>query len=80
MEQIEFIVRGHVYKLSREDVIKSLSGITPRPVRKHYVEISGTCYPIKQALAAAVGLEVIDFTSQDAYRIFRRLDFPIRQR
>lgn len=46
---------------------------------KHYVEISGTRYPVKQALAQALGLAVIDFTSQDAYRIFRRLGLSLGQ-
>lgn len=80
MEQLEITIRGHVYKLSREDVIKSVSKISPGPIRKHYVEISGTCYPIKQALAQVLRLEVIGFNSQDAYHVFRRLGFPIGQR
>jgi len=79
MQQIDFVIRGRAYKLSKEDVIKSVSGITPGPVRKHYVEISGRRYPINQALAQVLELAVINFTSQDAYRIFRRLDFPLGQ-
>jgi hypothetical protein len=79
MEEIAFIIRSHVYKLSKEDVIKSVSGVAPDPVRKHYVEISGNRYPIKQAFAQVLKLAVIDFTSQDAYRIFRRLGFPLGQ-
>lgn len=79
MGQIDFIIRGHIYKLTREDIIKGVTRLTPGPVRKHYVEISGTRYPVKQALAEALQLAVIDFTSQDAYRIFRRLDFPLGQ-
>ena len=79
MGQIDFIIRGHIYKLTQADIIKGVTGLIPRPLRKHYVEISGTRYPIKQALAQALGLAVIDFTSQDAYRIFRQLGFPLGQ-
>ncbi len=79
MVQTDFIIRGHTYKLTQEDIIKSVTDLTPGPVRKHYVEISGIRYPVKQALAQALGLAVIDFTSQDAHRIFRRLGFPLGQ-
>jgi len=79
MGQIDFIIRGHIYKLTQADIIKGVTGLIPGPLRKHYVEISGTRYPIKQALSQALGLAVIDFTSQDAYRIFRQLGFPLGQ-
>jgi 5-methylcytosine-specific restriction protein B len=79
MEQAFFVIRGNTYRLTRDDVIENIKGIHPEPIRKHYVEISGARYPIKQALAQVLGLAVIDFTSQDAYRIFRRLGFYLGQ-
>lgn len=49
----------------------------PEEIRELYVEMNGTRYPVKPALAEATGLHRGAFTSHDAMRVFRKLPIPI---
>jgi hypothetical protein len=79
MDSIEFTVNGEHMALSRSDVLNALSGIGPEPIRSHAVVVSGTAYPVKQAFAAATGLDRLDFTSATARRHLDRLGFELRR-
>ncbi len=68
---------GRVVILAAGDVRRALTGVAPGPIRDHYVEVDGQRYPVKQALAAAAGLDPADFTSQHARSLLRRLALPL---
>lgn len=70
-------VAGHVFVLDQEGVSRAVSRIEPGEIRDHFVEIRGRRYPVKQALAAATGLDLSDFTSQHARSALRRLGMPV---
>jgi hypothetical protein len=71
----QFTVGGTQFELSREDVEQRLLTVVPEPVRELFVEVNRNQYPVKQALAEAAGLQRGMFTSHDAMRVFRKLNF-----
>ena len=72
---MQFRLGGEDYNVSREDVEDRLKHIGPADVRKHFVSVNGKRYPVKQALAAAIGRPATDFITTDAIRIFSNLGF-----
>ena len=76
-EQIKFTVGGAEFLLSKEDVELKLKAVEPENVREVYIEVNGTRFPIKQALACATGLLRGTFTTHDAMRVFRKLAFSV---
>ena len=79
MDKITFTVNGDQMSLSRRDVTDALKGVVPEPIRSHAVSVGGTSYPVKQAFAAATGLDRLDFTSATARRNLDRLGFELRR-
>jgi len=77
MNRESFELRGKRIKLSRSDVEQRLRHVEPKPVTKYQVWINGKGYQPKQALAAAIGTPVADFTTMDATRILSRLGFEV---
>ena len=79
---VKFVIRGRVYDIRRDDVVKAVEGVEPEPMsgkRKYYVEIGGKRYPIKQVVALVTGLPRIAFTAMDAYRILTKLGFEVKE-
>ncbi|HWZ43934.1 MAG TPA: DUF5677 domain-containing protein [Candidatus Saccharimonadales bacterium] len=76
-EKTKFTVGGVQVLLNQEDVEQRLLAVMPEEIRELYVEVNGTRYPVKQALAEATGLHRGTFTSHDAMRVFRKLSIPI---
>src|SRR5207245_907020 len=74
---MEFRLGGEDYALSKEDVEDRLEEVSPEDVRKHYVSVNGRRYPVKQALAAAIGRPVTDFITTDAIRVLSNLGFDV---
>ncbi len=74
---MEFRLGGEDYVLSKERVEDSLKHVAPDDVRKHYVLVEHRRYPVKQALAAAIGRPVTDFITTDAIRILSNLGFEV---
>jgi hypothetical protein len=72
-----FTVGGTQFELTSEDLERRLLTVVPEAIRELYVEVNGNRYPVKQALAEAAGLQRGMFTSHDAMRVLRRLNFPI---
>jgi hypothetical protein len=66
MTRESFELRGKRFELSRSEVEERLKRVEPRAVTKYQVRINGTPYPPKQALAAAIGKPVTNFTTMDA--------------
>jgi len=74
---MEFQLGGQDYTLTKEDVQDRLKHVEPEDVRKHYVVVEGRRFPVKQALAVAVGRPVTDFISTDAIRILSNLGLEV---
>ena len=72
-----FIVGGKRVHLTSDKVISTLHGIVPGPVQTHVVEANGLQYPVKQAFAHVTGLDLLDFDTNQARRVFRRLGFKV---
>lgn len=77
--EIEFTHKGIRYRLSREQVIRKLRGVTPERVHSHAVEIERTLYPVKQVFSQAIGLDRLDFTTAEARSVLQRLGFAVRR-
>lgn len=73
----EFTVGGKRLHLTKDQVISTLSSVTPGPVRTHGVEVNGLTYPVKEALARVTGLDLLDFNTYQARTIFCRLGFKV---
>lgn len=73
----QFTVGGKRFQLTSDQVVSKLHGIAPGSVKSHGVEINGLTYPIKEALAHATGLDLLDFNTNQARSIFRRLGFKV---
>lgn len=77
MNRESFELRGKRFDLSRSDVEERLKHVEPKAVTKYQVRINGKGYPPKQALAAAIGKPVANFTTMDATRILSKLGFEV---
>ncbi len=73
----EFIVSGKAIRLNDNQIVSALKGVKPGPVQTHGVVINGLTYPVKKALASVTGLDVLDFNTNQARNIFRRLGFKV---
>lgn len=79
---VKFTVRGKIYDITREDIIKAVEAVDPEPLigkRKYYVEINDKQYPIKQVVGLVLNLPRIAFTAMDAYRILIKLGFEVKE-
>ena len=84
---MEVVLRKKGFELEKEEVEKILKDVHVEddPQATYYVVIGGRELPAKKALgrvleAKGTGLTLLDFTTQDAVRIFRRLGFEIVRR
>ena len=73
----EFIVAGKRIHLTNDKVVSTLRDIAPGLIQTHAVKINGITYPVKEALALVTGLDLLDFNTNQARSIFRRLGFKV---
>jgi len=78
-EQMNFVVGGRSFSISRDEIERKLKGVQPEPIRQYYVTVNGKDYPVKQALELAAGLLRSGFTTQDAIRVLRKFGLPLRK-
>lgn|GEM_PF-4235644 len=74
-----FTVRGQRLSLNRKQVIAKLKAIEPGATTEHVVEVEGIWYPVKKALAAVTGLDVLRFQTAQALTIFEKLGFKVER-
>ncbi len=74
-DQHEFTLGGTRYRTSRRTFVERLATVTPAPIAKYSVEIGDRRYPIKQAVGEALDAPRLEFTTQEAVRVLRRLGF-----
>jgi len=78
-----FKLRGKGFDVSREEVVKILKDKSFEQYGSNYfVEVGGKHVPVKEALyeilkSKGISLTKLDFTTQDAVRIFRKLGFEV---
>lgn len=63
--------------LTREQVIRALKKASPGLIRLHTVEIGGVKYSVKKAFAQVTGLDLLEFQTAEARRVFERLGFKV---
>lgn len=73
------IVGARDFDWSREDIERSLRGVSPEPIREHMVELVGTAYPPKQVVARVTGWSRTTFTTMEAVRVLSKLGFSCRR-
>ncbi|GAA5122480.1 hypothetical protein [Haloechinothrix salitolerans] len=78
MEQVQFILNGDRYKLSRAEVEARLASVEPESIREHAVLVNHTWFPVKQAFEVAVGVARSEFISHTARRHLAALGFEVR--
>jgi hypothetical protein len=78
-EQFSFTVGGKRFSITREEIERKLKGVQPEEIREYYVTVNGKNYPVKQAVEEAAGLLRSGFTTQDAIRVLRKFDLPLRK-
>jgi hypothetical protein len=77
---MEFKLSGKSYALTRQQVEEAMRGIQPEPVRQHFVVIHQRDYPVKQVLTEVLRMAKLDFTTQQARSILKRLGFDVMER
>ncbi|EDP76404.1 hypothetical protein HG1285_02318 [Hydrogenivirga sp. 128-5-R1-1] len=82
---MEVTLRRVDFKLDRREVEDILSEAQESGKASYYVIVKGKEIPVKRALekvlrAKGIGLTLLDYTTQDAVRIFRRLGFDVVRR
>lgn len=76
---MEFTLKGQRYDLDRRKVEDRMRDVAPELGRRHYVEIGGRRYPVKQVLGDVLSMTRLDFTTQDARNILKRLGFEVHE-
>lgn len=74
---MRFRLGGQDVDVTPEAVQGALRDVPPETIRSHAVRIDGLLYPAKQAVAAATGLDRLDFTTVNARRVLQRLGFEV---
>ncbi len=77
---MEFTLGGKRYDLTRQQVEERMRGVEPEPGRRHFVEVGGREYPMKQVFAQCLGLSRLDFTTAQARHVLARLGFKVIER
>jgi hypothetical protein len=76
---VDFTIGGERGHLRSEEVIRKLKRVEPEPIRLHAVEVGGRWFPMKQAFEVVTGRDRLDFTTNQARTLFKRLGFKVRR-
>ncbi len=77
-----FQIAGRPYEIDRERILDATDGVQPNAVdgrNKHYVELHGKRFPIKQPVHLVTELPYLAFTSLYAHRVLVNLGFDVYQ-
>ena len=77
MTTVSFQLNGEQMTLTVQQVRDAARSATPEPPRLHVVDVQGSIYPVKQVFSAATGLDRLDFTTNQARTILKRLGFKV---
>ena len=76
---VQAIVSGQRLVLNDADVVKRLRSFEPGPLYAHVVEVAGRVLPVKEAFAHVTGLDLLDFNTNQARGVFKKLGFKVRR-
>lgn len=74
---VSFQLNGEQMTLAVAQVRDAARNVTPEAARLHVVEVEGETFPVKQIFSAATGLDRLDFTTNQARTILKRLGFKV---
>lgn len=77
MEIVNFTLDGEARRLTRDEVIRAAKKVGPQGIHTHAVRVDKELYPIKDVFAAATGLDILDFTTNHARNVLKRLGFEV---
>jgi hypothetical protein len=80
VSEVEFVLNGKRYRLSRKQVEDALEGVDPEIVWDLSVDVHGVEFPVKQAFVTPLGLTNRQTNSRFAWRILRKLGLPVRDK
>ena len=72
-------IGGTVFEVDKQGITESLQGIAPNPGSKYFIEVAGASYPIRQALAAALGVPAIGLSTNHCYAVLSKIGFKITE-
>ena len=70
---------GNIYCIDQQTVENSLRDVKPNPGSKYFVEVAGASYPIRQALAASLGIPAIGLSTNHCYAVLSKIGFDIQE-
>lgn len=74
---MKVIVRGQQYVVSQDEAIERILSEDPKPIAIHAVTVEGRVYPVKQAAALALGVDLLDLQTMQARDIMLKLGFTV---
>ncbi|HAL29244.1 MAG TPA: hypothetical protein DCP20_00820 [Coriobacteriia bacterium] len=74
---MDFTINGERVSLSDNDVRRAVRDLEPGVIHSHSVSVGGVDFPVKQVFAAASGMDLLDFTTNQARRVLKRLGFEL---
>lgn len=77
MRRISFVINGAQMELDEEQVRAAVAGLSAEPARTHMITVGDDDYPVKQVFSAATGLDRLDFTTNQARSVLKRLGFVV---
>lgn len=69
---------GKIYTIDKETIESGLQGIVPAAGGKYFIDVAGVTFPIRQVLAAALGIPAIALSSNHCYQILAKVGFAIK--
>ena len=70
---------GNIYCIDQQTVENSLRDVKPNPGSKYFVEVAGASFPIRQALAAALGVPAIALSTNHCFAVLSKIGFKIME-
>ena len=70
---------GNIYCIDQQTVENSLRDVKPNPGSRYFVEVAGASYPIRQALAASLGIPAIGLSTNHCYAVLSKIGFDIQE-
>lgn len=77
MAEASFRINGVQMELGAARVRDVMRDSFPETVNTHVVEVDGIIFPVKQVFGEVTGLDRLDFTTNQARTVLKRLGFQV---
>lgn len=74
---VDFTWGGRRHRLTSDEVVKGLNDVQLGSVNTHAVNVGGVLYPVKEAMAHLTGEDLLDFNTNQARAVFKKLGFEV---